>query len=158
MNLKDAVSEFLSLETIAVTGVSRSPNGTGNSIVRRLRETDHEVFAVNPNLDRFDDQPCYQNLSSLPSVPNGVVIVNRPEVTLKICQECEQLGVSWVWMHRSMESLGSSVSDDAVEYCRQNDISVIPGGCPMMFCGKVDFGHKMMRWMLNLTNKLPQEV
>ena len=158
MNIKDAVSEFLALETIAVTGVSRSTNGTGNGIVRRLRETDHEVFAVNPNLDRFDDQPCYPDLSSLPSVPDGVVIVNRPEVTLKICQECEQLGVFWVWMHRSMESLGSSVSDDAVEYCRQNDISVIPGGCPMMFCGKVDFGHKMMRWMLNLTNKLPLEV
>ena len=158
MYLKDAVSEFLALETIAVTGVSRSDNGTGNVIARRLRETDHEVFAVNPNLDRFDDQPCFPDLSSLPSVLNGVVIVNRPEVTLKICQECEQLGVSWVWMHRSMESLGSSVSDDAVEYCRQNDISVIPGGCPMMFCGKVDFGHKMMRWLLNLTYKLPQEV
>lgn len=88
MYLKDAVSEFLALETIAVTGVSRSDNGTGNVIARRLRETDHEVYAVNPNLDRFDDQPCYPDLSSLPSVSDGVVIVNRPEVTLKICHEC----------------------------------------------------------------------
>ena len=158
MDLKDAVSEFLALETIAVTGVSRSDKGTGNVIARRLRETDHEVYAVNPNLDRFDGQPCYPDLSSLPSVPDGVVIVNRPEVALKICHECEQLGVSWIWMHRSFGNMGSSVSDEAVEFCRQNEISVIPGGCPMMFSGNVDFGHKMMRWVLNLTKSLPQEV
>jgi len=88
VDLKDNVSEFLALGTHAVTSVSRSDTGTGNVIARRLRETGHEVFAVNPNLDQFDDRSCYPELSSLPSVPGGGVIVNRPEVTLKICHEC----------------------------------------------------------------------
>ena len=57
-----------------------------------------------------------------------------------------------------MEMSGGSVSEQAVDFCRQKGIMVIPGGCPMMFCGKVDFGHKMMRWTLSLTRKLPKEV
>ncbi len=115
MELKDTVGEFLALEKIAVTRVSQSNNGAANNILRRLRKTGHEVFTVNHSLDRFDDDPCYPDLTSLPSVPDGVAIVNRPEITMKICQECKQLGVSWIWMHRSMESLGSSVSCEAVE-------------------------------------------
>ena len=50
---------------------------------------------------------------------------------------------------------GSSVSPEAVEYCRQHDISVIAGACPMMYGAGVDFGHTCMRWMLNLTGKIP---
>ena len=43
----------------------------------------------------------------------------------------------------------------ALEYCRQNDIGVIAGGCPMMFGPGVDFGHKCMRWIMSLNGSLP---
>ena len=39
-----------------------------------------------------------------------------------------------------------SVSQDAVRVCRENGITVIPGGCPNQFL-KPDFGHAMMRVM-----------
>jgi hypothetical protein len=57
-------------------------------------------------------------------------------------------------MHQSIAK-GSSVSAEAVEYCRHNDISVIAGGCPMMYGAGVDFGHTCMRWILRLTGRLP---
>src|SRR4030065_405610 len=38
----------------------------------------------------------------------------------------------------------SSVSPRAVEMCRENGISVIPGACPNQFL-KPDFGHALMR-------------
>src|SRR4029078_11642850 len=57
-------------------------------------------------------------------------------------------------MHESM-SKPSSVSPDAVDWCRRHDISVIAGACPMMFGDNVDFGHTCMRWMLKLTGGLP---
>jgi hypothetical protein len=59
-----------------------------------------------------------------------------------------------VWMHQSLGK-GSSASPEAVEYCRQHDISVIAGACPMMFGPGADFGHTCMRWILKLTGKLP---
>jgi len=47
------------------------------------------------------------------------------------------------------------VSQAAVEYCRQHDISVIARACPMMFGPGVDFGHTCMWWMMKLTGGLP---
>jgi hypothetical protein len=49
----------------------------------------------------------------------------------------------------------AGVSLQVVEYCRQHDISVIAGACPMMFGEGVDFGHTCMRWMMKLTGGLP---
>jgi hypothetical protein len=43
----------------------------------------------------------------------------------------------------------------AVEYCRQHDISVIAGACPMMYGTGVDVGHTCMRWILTLSGGLP---
>jgi hypothetical protein len=57
-------------------------------------------------------------------------------------------------MHQSMGK-GSSVSPKAVDYCRQHQIGVIAGACPMMFGAGVDFGHTCMRWVLRLTGGLP---
>jgi hypothetical protein len=37
-------------------------------------------------------------------------------------------------------------------------MTVIPGGCPMMFAGSVDFAHKCLRWILGATGGLPKEV
>jgi hypothetical protein len=57
-------------------------------------------------------------------------------------------------MHGSLAK-GSSVSPQAVEYCRQHGISVIAGACPMMYGAGVDFGHRCMRAVMKLTGALP---
>ena len=54
------------------------------------------------------------------------------------------------------EFMGSSVSKEAAAFCRKNNTLVIEGGCPMMYCEPVDFGHKCMRWLLKITGGLPQ--
>ena len=47
--LREAAEEFLAQSRIAVAGVSRDSKQPANLIYRRLRDTGHEVFAVNPN-------------------------------------------------------------------------------------------------------------
>ena len=155
-NLKDKVDDFLSQKRIAVVGVSRddSHHPAANLIYRRLKRTGHEVLAVNPHLKTFDGDPCHPDLRSLPGGADGVVIVTRPEITERIVRECGEAGVRRVWMHGSAAK-GSSVSPEAVEYCRQNGISVIAGACPMMFGPGVDLGHTCMRWFMKLTGGLP---
>lgn len=148
--------DFLAQKRIAVAGVSR---GTGtdvpaNRIYRRLKHTGHDVFAVNPNMSRFDGDRCYASLRSIPDGVDGVVIVTRPETTEQIVRECHDAGIRSVWMHRSLGIDGSSVSPKAVEYCRQHGIDVIPNGCPMMFGPGTDFGHTCMRWILKLKGEL----
>src|SRR5215470_15285229 len=154
--LEAKVCDFLAQKRIAVAGVSRnnSHHPAGNLVYRRLKKTGHDVFAVNPNIQTFEGDPCYRDLQSIPGGVDGVVIITRPEVTERIVHDCSAAGVRRVWMHQSVGK-GSSVSPTAVEYCRQHDISVIAGACPMMFGDGVDFGHTCMRWILRFTGGLP---
>jgi predicted CoA-binding protein len=47
--MKDAASEFLANKRIAVTGVSRQPQGHGsNAVYQRLRARGYQVSAINP--------------------------------------------------------------------------------------------------------------
>jgi predicted CoA-binding protein len=150
------VNDFLTQKRIAVAGVSRdnSRHPAANLIYRRLKKSGHEVVPVNPGMQTFEGEPCYPNLQAIPGGVDGVVVITRPEITERIVHDCGEAGVRRVWMHQSMGQ-GSSVSKEAVEYCRQRDISVIAGACPMMYGAGADLGHTCMRWILRLTGGLP---
>jgi predicted CoA-binding protein len=154
--LEERVRDFLAQRRIAVTGVSAKRELTGNVIYRKLRGAGYQVFAVNPSISTFDGDPCYPNLAAIPGGVDGVVIVNRPEVTEAVVHECAEAGVPRVWMHQSLVKAGTSVSPEAVRFCQAHGIAVIAGACPMMYVQGADLGHRTMRWMLRLTGGLPQ--
>ena len=155
-SLETKVADFLAQRRIAIAGVSRdkSHHPVGNVIYERLKETGHDVFAVNPHMQSFEGDRCYPDLQSIHGGVDGVVIVTRPQITERIVRDCQAAGVPRVWMHQST-SKWSSVSPEAVEYCRQHSISVIAGACPMMFGPGVDFGHACMRLYLKIMGRLP---
>jgi len=154
--LETKINDFLAQKRIAVAGVSlrNSQHPAANLIYQRLKNSGHDVFPVNPNMQIFEGGRCYPDLQSIPGGVDGVVIVTRPETTEKIVRDCSDANVCRVWMHKSLAK-GSSVSPAAVEYCEQHNISVIAGACPMMYGEGVDFGHKCMRVILGLTGGLP---
>ena len=156
-SLEARVHDFLAQKRIAVAGVSRDNrhHPVGNLIYQRLKSTGHDVFPVNPHMQTFEGERCYPDLASIPGGVDGVVIITRPEITEQIVRECGAAGVRRVWMHQSMGRKASSVSPAAVEYCRQREISVIAGACPMMYGDGADLGHRCMRLILGITGGLP---
>jgi predicted CoA-binding protein len=145
--IKEAATEFLANKRVAVTGVSRTPKTHGsNTVYKRLRERGYEVFAVNPNAYEVEGDRCYKDLTSIPGGVDAVVIATRPEIAEDTMRECANLGVKHVWMHWGGGA--SSVSDAAAEYGRQHGITVIDGGCPLMFAPTADLGHRLMRVVL----------
>jgi predicted CoA-binding protein len=155
--IKEAAGEFLTKRRIAVTGVSRDPKGHGSNIVyQRLRDRGYDVFAVNPNADRVEGDPCFPNLKSIPDGVEAVVIGTRPETAETTMRECVDLGIGHVWMHRGPGP--GSVSKTAAAFGRENGITVIDGGCPLMFGPTADFGHRCMRPILTLTGAVPRKV
>jgi uncharacterized protein len=155
--IKDAASEFLTHRRIAVTGVSRTPRNHGSNVVyQRLRDRGYEVFAVNPNADEVEGDRCYHDLTSIPGGIDAVVIGTRPETAEATMRECAELGVTDVWMHRAFGT--GSVSPEAAAYGRQHGITVIDGGCPLMFPPTADAGHRAMRFVCTLTGKVPKQV
>jgi predicted CoA-binding protein len=144
VRMKEAASEFLAHKRIAVTGVSRKPKEHGsNTVFKRLRDRGYEVFPVNPNADKVEDAHSFHDLRSIPGGVDAVVIATAPDKAEGTMRECAELGIKHVWMHRSYGQ--GSVSATATAYGRQQGITVIDGGCPLMFDPTADFGHKVMR-------------
>ncbi len=157
MKVRDAATQFLSSRRIAVTGVSRNAAGHGsNAVYLRLRERGYEVFAVNPNADRVEGDRCYPDLHAIPGGVEAVVIATRPEHADPTMRECAELGVKQVWMHRAFGA--GSVSATAATFGRQQGMTVIDGGCPLMFAPAADRAHSMMCRLLTLTGKVPRRV
>lgn len=154
--MNEAVEDFLSQQSIAVAGVSRNHSQPANFIYRKLRGAGHVVYAVNPSAKELEGDQCYPDLGSLPESVDGVVIATPPKATFDVVRECADLGVKRVWMHRSFGQ--GSVSKGAVDFCRENGITCIAGGCPMMYCPPVDIAHRCMRWVLGVTGGLPKNI
>jgi uncharacterized protein len=154
---KDAAAEFLACSRIAVTGVSANPQGHGsNAVYTRLRDRGYQVFAVNPSSPSAEGDATYPDLTSIPGGVEAVVIGTRPERAEATMREAIDLGITRVWMHRAFGA--GSVSDAATQLGRANGVTVIDGGCPLMFGPTSDGGHRFMCRMLTMTGKVPKEV
>ena len=144
------VQDFLAQKRIAVVGVSDQRETGCNQGYRKFKQAGYAVSAVNPRLTNFEGDPCYPDLKSIPEKPDAVFILANPKVTDLIVQQCVDLGIKHIWMHCMMGTKPglaasmTSVSPEAVQVCRENGITVIPGSCPNQYL-KPDIGHTMMR-------------
>jgi predicted CoA-binding protein len=156
--MEEAAADFLAQKRIAVAGVSRKSGGEhgGNVVYQRLRDRGYEVFAVNPNAQEVEGDPCYPDLASIPGGVDAVVIATTPEVAEDIMAQCAAVGVERVWMHRGPGK--GSYSEKAAELGRERGLTVIPGGCPLMYPPTSDGGHRVMRWVFNLVGRIPKEI
>lgn len=147
--------DFLAQKNIAIAGVSRREGKTGNSIFKYMQKNGYQVYPINPNADMVEGETCYPDVKSIPADIDGVLIVTPSQATLQVVKDSVEAGIPRIWMHENAwaGSSASSVSQEAVDICRENGISVIAGGCPMMF---LEFGHKCMRWIMGAMGQLPQ--
>jgi uncharacterized protein len=155
--IKEAATEFLTAKRVAVTGVSRNAKGHGSNVVyQRLRQRGYEVFAVNPNAETVEGDTAYPDLKSIPGGVGAVVMGTRADTADATMRECAELGIRQVWMHRSFG--GGSVSPSATAYGREQGITVIDGGCPLMFDPTADGAHKCMKFFLSMSGAVPRHV
>lgn len=149
--------DFLAQKRIAVCGVSRDGATHGaNAVYRRLKDRGYLAFAVNPDAETVEGDRAYPDLASIPGGVGAVVIGTAPAHADAIVRDARALGITRIWMHRG--PVPGSVSESAVDYCRANGMSVIAGGCPLMFGATADIGHRCMRWMLQLTGSVPRGI
>ena len=111
---------------------------------------------MNPNSATVEGDPAYPDLRSIPGGVEAVVVATRPEHAEATVREAAELGIRWVWMHQGFGA--GSVSAAAAEYGRAHGMTVIDGGCPLMFGAMSDGGHRFMCRLLSLTGKVPRRV
>jgi len=152
--IPDSVSRFLAGRRIAVAGVSRDGSQPANAVYRKLRQAGYDVLAVNPKASEVEGGACFPDVASIPGTLDGVVVVTPPDVSVEVVRQCADRGVGQVWLHRSFGD--GSVSAEAVREAGARGVACIVGGCPLMFCDPVDFGHKCMRWWLQRSGRVPR--
>ena len=156
--MKEAAEQFLSKKRIAVAGVSRESGGAhgGNPVYVRLRNRGYDVFAVNPNATKVEGDACYPNVTTIPGGVDAVVIATHPKDADKVMQDCIDGEIKYVWMHRGPGA--GSVSESATALGREAGLTVIDGGCPLMYGPTADVGHKMFKGVLSLVGRIPKQV
>jgi predicted CoA-binding protein len=153
ISMPTSVAAFLDGKRIVVAGVSRSGTAPANAIFRRLRDTGHEVIAVNPNAADVEGEPCYPDVRSVPGPIDGVMVATHPAASADVARDALARGVRHIWFHRSFGS--GSVAPEAIQACRLGGVEPIVGGCPLMYCQPVDPAHRFFRWWLRLRRRVP---
>ncbi len=152
----DAIEDFLAQTRVAFVGVSREPHDIGTMLLKEFTGQGYEVLPVNPKVTEILGRPCFARVQDIEPTPDAVLILTPPTVTNSIVRDCAEAGVKRVWMYRA-GGVGA-VSEEAVQYCRQNGIDVVAGGCPMMFLGHVSGIHWVHRFFSKITGNYPRRV
>ena len=91
----------LSPSSIAVVGVSSNPASFGAATVERLADFQGALYRVNPRYEDMAGARCYPCISSLPQVPDCVVIATARDLVEPLARECAALGVGGVVIYAS---------------------------------------------------------
>jgi len=153
VELPEPVATFLRGRRIAVAGVSRDARQAANAVYRKLRDSGYEALPVNPHAAEVEGARCFPDLASIPGVLDGVVVATHPDVAVDLVRQCSERGVPRAWLHRSFGQ--GSVSEAAIREGELRGVACIVGGCPLMYCAPVDFGHRCMRWWLRHQGRVP---
>ena len=147
---KSDIDDFLSQKKLAVVGVSRKKEKFGNTIFRELKKKEYRVFPVNVNTHTVEGVSCYPDLKSLPESVGGAVIVVPPEKTEQVVQDAKEAGITRIWMQSGAHS------DTAVNFCKENNMTVVANECILMFAEPVGFWHKIHRGIWKLFGLYPK--
>lgn len=90
--------------TVAIVGATDNPDKYGYVIYRDLKRKGFSIFPVNQNRETVDDDTAFKTLAEIPEAPTVVNIVVPPEETLRILQQCLELGLMNVWLQPGTES------------------------------------------------------
>ncbi len=149
MTSKTLVEDFLNQKKIAIVGVSHNKRKFGNSIYSELKKNGYRIFPVNPQMNEIDGDKCYPSLSSLPEEIDSLIISVAPDKTMTVVKEAKNAGMKKIWIQRG------SQSQEAVQYCNENNISFVSGECILMFAEPAMFIHRAHRWINKISGKLP---
>ena len=125
------IEHILDQKRFAVTGVSRDPDKYGHLVYKALKAAGYTVFAVNPNADTIDGDPCHPSLDTIPGQIDCVVTVTPPEITEATMRTAGHLNVPYVWMQPGSDS------GAAFNIARSLSLQIVSGGpCIMVMASR----------------------
>jgi len=150
----DTIQEFLAQKRIAVVGLSRENKHFSGLLFGELRRRGYDVIPVNPKAQELFGQRCFARVQDIQPPVDAALLMTTPEATDAVVKDCAEAGIRRVWMYRAGGQ--GAVSEDAVQFCREHEIQVVPGQCPFMFWPDAGIGHRLHGFIRKMTGRYPQ--
>ena len=146
--MDQTIQDFISCKSIAVVGASRNEKKFGNMAYKELKQRGYQVYAVNPQAEEIDGQPCYPNLNALKGQIDGVLLTVPPDKGIQAIQEAAQMGIHNVWVQQQADS------PELLATGKELGLNMVTGKCILMYAPPVRSFHGWHRAFVKLFGKL----
>jgi uncharacterized protein len=150
------IEDFLAQKRIAMVGISRERRSDSVLIFEELCRRGYDVVPVNPNVQEALGQRCFARVQDIQPPVEAALLMTSPDVTDTVVADCAEAGIRLVWMYRGIGK--GSVSSNAIAFCQERGITVIPGECPFMFFPGTGGVHRFHGFLRKLTGHYPRRA
>jgi uncharacterized protein len=150
------IQDFLAQKRIAMVGISRERRSDSALIFEELCRRGYDVVPVNPNVQEALGHRCFARVQDIQPPVEAALLMTSPDVTEKVVADCAEAGIRLVWMYRGIGK--GSVSSNAIAFCQERGITVIPGECPFMFFPGTGGVHRFHGFLRKLTGHYPRRA
>ncbi len=120
----DAIGELLQrARTIAVVGLSDTPDKPSYGVARYLQSRGYRIIPVNPNITQALGEQAYASLTEISEKIDIVDVFRRPEAVPEIVDQVIQMKVPALWLQETV------VHEEAAEKARRAGITVVMDRC-----------------------------
>jgi predicted CoA-binding protein len=152
----ETITDFLSQKRIAMVGISREPNSFSVTLFEELCRRGYDMVPVNPNTPNVKGRHCFARLQDINPPVDAALLMTSPEMTDKVVSDCVEAGIHRVWMYRAAGK--GAVSPQAIKFCQDRGIQVVPGQCPFMFLPGADAIHRIHGFFRKVTGRYPHRT
>lgn len=147
------VRDFLAQKRIAFVGVSRNPRDFSVSLFDELYRRGYDVVPVNPNATEIRGRRCFPSVKDIEPPVDGALLMTDASTAQAVVHDCADAGIKRIWLYRAAGD--GAVSAEAVQFCRDHDMEVIPGECPYMFLSAAGPLHWIHACIRKITGAYP---
>jgi len=119
---------FSTIKTIAIIGLSDKPDRPSYEVGLYLKSKEFQIIPVNPNINDWEGERSYPNLSAIPKdIQIDVVDIFRKsdEVLPIVKDSIKRGGIKAIWMQEGVSN------SDAETLARNSGLQVVSNMCMM---------------------------
>jgi len=137
-----AAIRFLEGRRFALIGASDNRKSFSVIVNTELTDRGYDIVPVNPASQCVWGRVCYATIGEVPGQIDGAIVMVPPDVAVDVVRECIDAGVRSIWLFRGLGGPGST-SAEASALCRDADIDLVDGACPLMFMERGGWTHRL---------------
>ena len=119
----EQIREILSLNKVAVIGMSKNPSKAAHYVPKYLSENGYDVIPVNPSSDEILEKKCYDSVSDIDEQIDIVDVFRPSEQVLPFVKDAIKKKPKVIWLQEGIHNL------EAEELAKSHGIKVIFNRC-----------------------------